>query len=293
MKILVVINPRSGGGRGKEMGGKVRSYLQISSHQNKFIEETSLGATLKNLDSALTVERFEILICVGGDGFIHDILPICVAYGLKLLVIPAGTGNDFCRTMGSNEVDFKKLLESPDRSSARAIDLGSIAHAGGETSFVQILSTGFDAVVNERANNFKLIRGKLKYVVAVLLEIWRFKALDFKVVVDQEEISCKAMLVCIANGNSYGGGMKVVPHARNDDGILDVMILEKLNRLSLLLVFPKVFSGKHVSHPKLRFYSGRRIQIAGDTWAYADGERISALPIEVSLSPNKLLVYTV
>ncbi len=291
MLILVAINPRSGGGKGKVNGGKVRAHLQGSHHEVVYVEESSLISTLKEIEKHTSNRDFQVLVCVGGDGFIHDLIPVCIASKLELLVIPAGTGNDFSRTNGTHGTHYKKLLESLDHSVSHSVNLGSISYESGNTSFVQILSTGFDATVNERANNFKLIRGKFKYVVAVLLEVWKFKAIDFQVRIDEENISSKAMLVCVANGNSYGGGMKVVPHAKHDDGILDVMVLEQMSPIRLLFVFPKVFMGKHVNHPKLRFYSGKKIRISGDTWAFADGEKISHLPIEISISADNLLVY--
>jgi diacylglycerol kinase (ATP) len=153
------------------------------------------------------------------------------------------------------------------------------------------LSTGFDSVVNERANNFKAIRGSIKYVIAVLLEVWKFKAVNFTLRIDGQEITQEAMLICIANGNSYGAGMKIVPHARHDDGLLDVMVVDRVNPLRLLLVFPRVFFGTHSKHPKVHFYSGKEIEILGATNAYADGERISQLPIKISISEKVLQVY--
>jgi diacylglycerol kinase (ATP) len=99
------------------------------------------------------------------------------------------------------------------------------------------------------------------------------------------------MLVCVANGNSYGAGMKIAPSAKNDDGTLEVMVVDHVSPFRLLMVFPRVFIGTHVNHPKVHFYSGSKISISGDTWAFADGEKISHLPVEVTISDMKLQVY--
>jgi len=99
-------------------------------------------------------------------------------------------------------------------------------------------------------------------------------------------------LVCVANGKSYGGGMKVVPQAQNDDGLLNVMVVDRVNPLRLLAVFPRVFFGTHINHPKVHFYSGAKIQIFGETQAFADGEKIGQLPIEISLADRGIKVYT-
>ena len=147
-------------------------------------------------------------------------------------------------------------------------------------------------MVNERANNFKVIKGSIKYVIAVLLEVWRFRAINFEITVDGQKVIQKAMLVCVANGKSYGGGMKVVPQAQNDDGLLNVMVVDLVNPFRLLAVFPRVFFGTHINHPKVHFYSGAKIQIVGDTQAFADGEKIGHLPIEISLADRRITVYT-
>ncbi len=291
VRVLVAINPSSGGGKGKVVGEKVRRYLTQTLHSVSVVQESSRLKTLERLNFELNDTHFDVLVCVGGDGFVHDVLPICITYQLALMVIPAGTGNDFARTIGVHKMKYADLLDYLGKSAPSLINVGSIRHPGGESPFVQILSTGFDATVNERANNFRKIRGKVKYVIAVLIKVWKFKAIDFLVTIDEAEIVGKAMLVCVANGNSYGAGIKVIPFAKHDDGVLDVMILDEMNPIRLLLVFPKVFFGKHVGHPKLNFYSGKSVKIVGQTWAFADGEKISHLPVEVSLSTQDLLVY--
>jgi diacylglycerol kinase (ATP) len=99
------------------------------------------------------------------------------------------------------------------------------------------------------------------------------------------------MLVCIANGQSYGGGMQIVPHAKNSDGYLDLMIVDQVSPLRLLMVFPRVFFGTHVKHPKVNFLTGKEISINAAGAAFADGERIADLPVRVRLSEKSLQVF--
>src|SRR5699024_7058442 len=90
---------------------------------------------------------------------------------------------------------------------------------------------------------------------------------------------------------SYGGGMRVVPSAVMDDGLLDVLILGPLSKLTFIRVFPKVFSGKHITHPSVRVIRGRRIELdAPGIVAYADGERIGPLPRVVEVVPGAMTV---
>ena len=292
MKALIAINPKSGGGKGASSGAKVRAFYSKNPEDLTFVEGNSKHESLAQIDALCQVSKFDLLICVGGDGFIHDILPLVIKHDLPLLVVPAGTGNDFARTLGLFGAKLELLLNLPEVATPKEINVGLVNQAQVGVPFVQILSTGFDSVVNERANNFKVIRGSIKYVVAVLLEVWRFRAIDFEITIGGKLIKQRAMLVCVANGKSYGGGMKIVPQARNDDGVLNVMVVDRVNPLRLLAVFPRVFFGTHINHPKVHFYSGADIHIAGKTQAYADGEKIGDLPIEITLSEHGIKVYT-
>ena len=273
------------------MGARVRAHLEGCEHQVSYVEADSLLETLELLNLQCTTAEFDVLICVGGDGFVHDLLPILIQGRLALLVIPAGTGNDFSRTLGLHGASYKSLLDSLTNSTPSSIDIALVHHGEIQTPFVQILSTGFDSVVTERANNFKRVRGSLKYVVAVLLEVWQFRSINFDITVDEVHISGNSMLVCVANGTSYGAGMKIVPNAKNNDGTLEIMVVDHVSPWRLLMVFPRVFIGTHVNHPKVHFYSGNTVRISGDTWAFADGEKISHLPVKVSISDVKLWVY--
>lgn len=291
MRAIVVINPVAGGGKGLGTGAQVRNYFQGQDHHIIYIQGSSLTDSLNQVDSACSNSDFELMICVGGDGLIHDLLPKLLKYKLPLLVVPSGTGNDFARTLGLYGLKIEKLLKMPTNSRPTEIDVGIVSDGQESTFFVQILSTGFDSVVNERANNMVAIRGKIKYIVAVLQKVWRFRAIDYRISIDGVLHQQRAMLVCVANGKSYGGGMMIAPHASNSDQILDIMIVDRVNPFRLLLVFPRVFLGTHVKHPSVHFYKGKNISITGNTVAYADGEKIAPLPISIQLSEQKLLVF--
>ncbi|HEY4898720.1 MAG TPA: diacylglycerol kinase family protein, partial [Candidatus Nanopelagicaceae bacterium] len=273
MKGLVVVNPNAGAGKGLSIGARVRTYFLKSKDEFYFVEATSRAESLAQVDALCRTYKFKVLISIGGDGLIHDLLPTLIKYQIPLLVIPAGTGNDLARSLGLYKVTLQQLLELPFNTKPITLDLALVTHLGGTTPFIQILSTGFDSVVNERANNFRSIRGKIKYIAAVFLEVWRFRALKFTVTIDGVTQEHDAMMVCVANGSSYGGGMKIIPHARRDDQLLHVMVVDRVNPLRLLLVFPRVFFGTHVHHPKVHFYSGKKVHVSGKAKAFADGER--------------------
>ena len=99
------------------------------------------------------------------------------------------------------------------------------------------------------------------------------------------------MLLSVANGETYGGGMRICPDASNTDGIFDILLVHPVSKIVLLSIFPKVFTGKHVPHPKIDIIRGKKVQLSADASAFADGEFVSKLPIEITNVKNALKTW--
>jgi diacylglycerol kinase (ATP) len=189
--------------------------------------------------------------------------------------MPAGTGNDIVRSLGWSLDDIDGYLERVISVPPAPIDLGNV----DSEWFAAILSTGFDSVVNEKANSLSWPKGPQRYNVAIAMELPKFKPLEYEITVDTHSFTTKAMLIAIGNGRSYGGGMYVCPQAQMHDGLFDVMILEPVSKIEFLKVFPKVYSGSHITHPQVKIIRTKRITLVANAIAYADGERIGPAPI--------------
>ncbi|MFM7623537.1 MAG: diacylglycerol/lipid kinase family protein, partial [Actinomycetota bacterium] len=176
---------------------------------------------------------------------------------------------DFARSLGFPLNDPLAALDQGLNSRASRVDLGKV----NNRYFAEILSIGFDSLVNERANRIRM-KSKRKYDLAMLLELPLFKPLAYEIELDGRRIETEAMLIAIANGASYGGGMKVCPDASLTDGLFDLMILEPVSKFELLRVFPRVFMGTHITHPRVRIERARSVTVKASAIAYADGERI-------------------
>jgi len=174
----------------------------------------------------------------------------------------------------------------------RAIDAGRHTDALGVSHwFAGVLGAGFDSLVNERANAWRWPPGRMRYNLAIARELPLFKPIPYVIEVDGVRHSARAMLVAVANGPSYGGGMMVCPDARFDDGLFDVLIVNEISTLEFLKVFPKVFSGRHVSHPAVQILRGRQVRLeAAGIVSYADGERFAPLPMTAQIVPGALNV---
>lgn len=272
----IVINPTSGQGKGSQVGRVVAGYFSKHDLNYQIISSTSADNVLKDLRNfLLNYPTCSGVVSVGGDGLAHLILQATVPSRVAFAVIPAGTGNDFVRALQWSLSDIENQLDFITTQKPSPIDLGLV---DGEW-FGAVLSCGFDSTVNEKANKLRWPKGPAKYNVAIALELPVFKPSHFSIELDDRSIDTEAMLIAVGNGSSYGGGMQVCPQASLTDGLFDVMILSPVSKLEFIRVFPTVYSGTHINHPQVNVYRTKKIRINATAVAYADGERIGALPI--------------
>jgi diacylglycerol kinase (ATP) len=164
---------------------------------------------------------------------------------------------------------------------------------GVEQFFLGVLSAGFDSNVTERANSLTWPPGALKYLRALVQELRSYRAVDFTLEVDGDRRTDRAMFAAVGNGVAYGGGMKVCAGALIDDGLLTVTWAHESSMPHFLATFPKVYRGTHVHDASVTQHTGRRIRIeAQGQLAYADGDRMGPLPIDVAVHPGGLRVLT-
>ena len=285
--LILAINPRSGRGQARKKALIAKKYFDALGIRASLVEGHSLDDFRQQFIEQLDREIITGVVALGGDGFIHEIIQHVVPRQIPLGVIPCGTGNDFARSIGVYRLSITEQINLIAHSDIRSIDLGRV----DQRWFAAILSSGFDALVNERANQMQWPRGRMRYNIAMIEKIIALKAHSYQIRLDQESIDFEATLVTVANGPSYGGGMNICPDAKLNDGLFDVMVLGKVSRAELLRVFPKVYSGRHVGHPAVSFYRCKEIEIIGSGSTFADGEPISTLPLTATCVSNAMKVW--
>jgi diacylglycerol kinase (ATP) len=284
----IAINPTSGHGRGISVGEKVVQYFVDHQLGYQVFSAHSARELKSHLELFIESQKCEGIVCVGGDGLAHLVLQLAVPRHIPFAIMPAGTGNDIVRTLGWSLDEINGYLDRVTSVAAQPIDLGNV---DGEW-FAAILSTGFDSVVNERANTLTWPKGPQRYNVAIALELPKFKPLTYEITLDTHSFTTEAMLIAIGNGRSYGGGMYVCPQAQMHDGFFDVMVLEPVSKVEFLKVFPKVYSGSHISHPKVKMFRSKKVALSADAIAYADGERIGPAPISAECVQDAGLTWS-
>ena len=255
-------------------------------------------------------ELADVVLLFGGDGTVHRHLGQLVRLGLPVLVVPAGSGNDFARALGLRRVRdslaaWRKFCGGAggDRDeNVRAIDLGVIAPvvSAGEAPapitsryFCCVAGVGFDGEIAQRANRLpRWLRGHGGYLLSVPRTILTFVPLPMKVSAAQDDgagwttrSDQPTILAAFANTPVYGGGMKVAPRAKMDDGLLDVCIVGAVDPFKLFCMFPTVYAGRHLSIREVEYFQASRVRV--DTEhpldVYADGEYVCRTPVEVGV----------
>ncbi len=265
----------------------------------------------------------DAILIFGGDGTVHRHLAQLVRLQLPVLVVPRGSGNDFARALNLRSVGdalaaWRQFVSS--KENVRSIDLGMITSpvagrapaphqpwgAGNQkletgNYFCCVGGIGLDAEVAKRANQLpRWIRRRGGYVLSLLPTLFGFQPPRVKVQSGLPGTSgtfalqhdAPAMVVAFANAPAYGDGVKIAPHARLDDGKLDICVVGNMGKARLLRLFPSVYSGSHLSIPEVKYFQTERLRLETEhpMDVYADGEYVCRTPVEVSVERAALQV---
>ncbi len=171
------------------------------------------------------------------------------------------------------------------------IESSEYKHPATNRFFLNISGCGIDAEVAERVNvGYRFLSGTSAYLAALMQSLFRYRATNLTLTLDGEERQERAMFCCIANATSYGGGMRVTPDALIDDGLFDICLLKEAGRLEFLRAFPKVYAGKHKTHPKVEILQARHVIIESEPPlpVLIDGDVIGMTPVEFEIVPSAI-----
>lgn len=303
-RIGVVVNPTAGHGRGRSAGAAVVHALAGGGNDIQVL--TGGDATQALLHAGEAVARgLDALVVVGGDGIVGLGAAAVAGTGVPLGVVAVGNGNDVARSLGLPVRDVERALDAirtgltAGPRPVDAVRVHGTQSAGAPTAwFAGVLSGGLDAAVNARANTLRRPSGTGRYVRALAHEVRRFRPYGFRLMIDGVDRSGLYSLVAVANTPAFGGGMRIAPQARVDDGLLDVVLVGPVSRTELVRVFPRVYRGRHVSHPAVTVIRAREVLLSPEEQgsarrppeAFADGERLGALPLRCLIQPGALAV---
>jgi YegS/Rv2252/BmrU family lipid kinase len=283
--VCIIVNPHAGGGRAARLLPRVEAALR--GHGVAFrVERTQSLEHGRELARAAR-DAGEVAAGFGGDGLLGALAGELRGGAGTLAILPGGRGNDFARKLGigSDPVAACDVIAAGHERSVDVAEVGGRAYLG-------IASAGLDSDVNEIALTTRLKLGSLVYAYGTVKALLAWRSAHWEVVIDGEPRAFDGYSVAVANSGVFGGGMYLVPDARVDDGMLDVVLMEDVPKRRYAANLPKVFKGTHVHEPGLHFLRAREVAFGADRpfTAYADGDPIADLPATIRVAPGALRV---
>jgi YegS/Rv2252/BmrU family lipid kinase len=282
-----IINPIAGHGRGKALVAQLRKVLDERGAAYQIHLSNYPGHAIA-LAREAAAPGGETVVAVGGDGTVSEVVTGIIGTNATLGIIPAGTGNDYCRCL---HLPAKPLpaLDVILASRTRRVDAVQLNHR----TFINILNVGFDNEVAIRASRLKFL-GKLSYLLAVFVTLPQYRGIQMRIVMDGRVIEQKAFMLVMGSGTHYGGGMMALPMADPADGLLDVCLIDDLPASRVIKLLPLFMQGKHERCPEAHFYRCKTLHVDGISASLAvggDGEYMeNATPADIAVLPGAISV---
>ena len=288
-------NPSAGKGRAKRVLPIIESVMNENKLPFTFLETTHSGHATELAKTAACDSKARAIAAIGGDGTLMETAAGLIGSNIPLACIPMGNGNDFVHNImnlhGLKSIDekIKKCLNILIAGHCKEIDLISVN--GGIA--LNIGNIGIDADVADYASKIKNVFGSMSYIISVVKTIFMFKPLSAVITVDGVEKDGVFSLIAVCNGKQYGGGFKIAPNARVDDGKLTLCFVEQVSKIKMLVLFPSVLSGKHTRLKEFNFIECEHVSIdyEGKTKMCIDGNIVDCeAPVSFSLMSSAMKV---
>lgn len=290
-----IVNKISGNGRALKIWEQIEKKLKEKNvyYCVRFTQKSKHATLL--VQELIRKENVTVVVAVGGDGTIHEVINGLVGTNIPIGIIPAGSGNDFSRGLGI-PLKHDDALERILSGKPQIIDIGNI----NSTYFCTVAGIGFDGEVAQTTNvsiykkicNF-IWMGKISYIISALLVLIRYKPMNISIMIDKKLYKIpKVWLIAVANLPFYGGGLVICPKAESNDGLFDICIVQEMSKWEFLCVFPLVFKGNHTTSPSIRIIKGKELEIYSPVplLIHGDGEVIGQTPARIRIEPCSLYV---
>ncbi|MEG6565637.1 diacylglycerol kinase family protein [Thermoanaerobacterium saccharolyticum] len=288
--IAFIVNPTAGNGKAYRMIPKIEKYMKDKNIKYKFFITNYPGhGTILAREAAK--DSFDIVVAVGGDGTVHEVINGIGDSNVSLGIIPLGTGNDFARYFRIPK-NVYRALEILLTKKTKLIDSAVI---NKYITCNNVANIGIDADVAVQVTKFKrFVSGILAYTLSLINVLFKYKPYNVKIDIDGKMIKRRIMLAAFGNCSFYGGGFKILPDANPDDGYLDVIIVNEISKFKLLFLLPMAIFGKHTSLKCVETYKAEKIHIdAEEELALCvDGEVILSNPIVLNVKKNSVKICT-
>jgi diacylglycerol kinase (ATP) len=285
VKLKLIYNPAAGRGRALRRIDDVKRFFAARG-ASLDVHASISPADLTNAAAESSRGGYDRVVVCGGDGSVNLALrEFDLSLG-TLAIIPLGSGDDFAKV---NELphSVKAACDVVMDGRVREVD---IAVANG-VRYAGVAGLGFDSEVAAYANrNARFLRGSAVYLYAILRVLPRFTPHRVKIEIDGKSRTEEVMFAVVGNSSRYGGGIRIVPDAKIDDGVLDYCLVHRTSRVQLLKTLPRAYTGSHVRSSFVETGRGQNFVFESERpmEVYADGERVTQTPVKFGLATEKL-----
>ena len=292
MRIAIILNPIAGGGKAKEMSSHAKETLQQAGFEVSLMESTFAGASTGLARQAALLGYDPVLAC-GGDGTVLEVVNGLEGTTSIMGILPYGRGNDVYKDLGL-PIDSEEALQTIIHGHPRSVD----AVKCRSRAFLGVGGVGVDGQAAVNAERWKrfLPKAGISYILVGFLTMAFFRPFTLELILDGERHQFNyTYVVAVGNTSTYSQGMKILPKASFQDGLLDACVITSKSHLHLFPLFFKIFSGEHIKDPGVRYFQGKELQLNcldphRTIYCFADGEMFGALPNHYSACPNQIQI---
>ena len=296
MKVLCIYNSKAGGGKSKDYLEKIKSSFDKYSIDAEIVFPKSLNHS-KEIVLNTDLSQYSALVVAGGDGSFFNVLNsflkrsdnINIPFG----VLPVGTGNSLSRDVLNGNSSLDDYVQIIKNGKTKQFDIAKVESHNDTFYYANMMGFGFINDVVVTASKLKMFK-KLSYTLGVLYNTIKLNTFDLKMTIDGIEHNMDNVFVIISNSRYTGGDYLIAPHAKINDGKLDLIIVNKLRRIDLLNTFPKIYDGSHVKTKFVDYKQAKHIKLETKTpkTLSPDGEVYGEFPVEISCIPNAIEIFS-
>ena len=284
--INIIVNPKANGKKAAKIAKKVDKYLTEKGVEHAFFYTDAPRHAIKLAEELSKTS--DTIVALGGDGTINEVLNGLDTERVKFGIIPSGSGNDFIAAAGipQNPIEAVDLILSGEAKPTDYMVCGGVRG-------LNVIGTGIDVDILKRCKKSRILRGKLQYVISLVISLIKFRFYKFYICKGEEKIEKEALIACVGNGHRLGGGIRMCPEAKIDDGELDFVIAGKLKKSKIPHAFVKLMQGKILEQDFTSFERCEHVRLEFDkpVTIQVDGELYDGLDFDLSIVKSGIKIY--
>ena len=280
-RYMLIVNPEAGSGKTMKELPQIENILRRKkiNYEFHFTQEPMHAVELvKEIGN-----KFDVVVSVGGDGTINEVINGVPDFKIPFGMIPIGTGNDFARTCCVPHDSIEEAIQILLNHDVKNIDVGEV----NGRKFVNVLGMGFEGQANWNGRKIDFIKGAFRYILAIIYTLIAYKRIPMKLTLDKKILDDDIYLVSIGNGWNVGGGLQLTPKAKLDDGVFDICYVKKITRWRVITKFSKLSNGTIADLDEIEIFQAKHIKVESSEYIpfHFDGEifekRIKKLDIKL------------